>query len=168
MSIAGLAERALTCMIRRCPTGIAAVGSLHRIGSVILLVFSRWNVTARGMEPVFVVPQHPLHRGQGNVPHVMPGSFPVDQLFLVKTIHRLRRGHRAAWRGSCSGQAGSLEVAAARRHGGAGDPIAAVAEVWLSSGAACKPQDSCERPCQGPRRLPWSGTAACWPPGRLN
>ena len=56
---------------------------------VVFLKLFRRNVTARGVETLTVIPGHPFHRGEGDIPDSISWAVPVDELFLVKTVHRL-------------------------------------------------------------------------------
>jgi hypothetical protein len=40
------------------------------------------------VEPIVVVPGDPFHRGEGDIPDPIPRAVAVDELFLVKTVHR--------------------------------------------------------------------------------
>jgi hypothetical protein len=74
---------ALSCRIRLCYQGSLLI-------VVIFLEFFRWNVTAGRVEPLAVVPGNPFHGSEGDIPDATPRAVTVDELFLVKTIHRLR------------------------------------------------------------------------------
>jgi hypothetical protein len=41
-----------------------------------------------GKKPLTVLPGHPFHGGEGDIPDASPWPVPVDELFFVKTVHR--------------------------------------------------------------------------------
>ena len=59
---------------------------------VAILVFDRWQVVQRRMQPVPVEPVDPVHGGQLEMVDAAPGPFGADQLGLVEPDQRLGLG----------------------------------------------------------------------------
>ena len=57
---------------------------------VVFLEFLRRNITAGRMQPFSVVPGHPFEGREHDIGCSGPRAVPFDQLFLVKTVQRLR------------------------------------------------------------------------------
>src|ERR1700683_2838585 len=74
---------ALTCRIRLCYQRVL-------LNVVAFLEFFRRNIAAGGVESLAVVPCDPFHRSEGDILDAAPRTAEFDELFLVKTIHRLR------------------------------------------------------------------------------
>jgi hypothetical protein len=60
------------------------------LGIVVFLEFLRGNIVAGRVETFVVIPGDPFHGGEGDIPDTIPRTVPVDELFLVKTVHRFR------------------------------------------------------------------------------
>ena len=58
---------------------------------VTFLEFFRRDISAGGVEPLAVVPGDPFHGCEGDIPDTVLRAVTVNELFLVKTVHRFRR-----------------------------------------------------------------------------